>query len=168
MVQLVTLFTINFLYLDIWLWWYIFLTLLGQHSIAFYPFWKAQLHISAPCWVHSQSIGFFIRASSNSFPKNPTVRAYLLLLNVCENVCVAHAGMWFLNLSCAVGRVRVSVQQCACVSFSPWPVASGLFHSLPCHNKHSVVVFHHTCTHSQHTHLHTKLQLTHSDIYSPH
>lgn len=49
-----------------------------------------------------------------------------------------------------------SVQRCEFVpvqclrydSSSLWAVASGLFHSLPCHNKHSVAVFHPTCAHS--------------------
>lgn len=155
-VRLATQFTINFLYLDIWLWRYISPTLLGQLSISFIPSGELNNIFQSHVGFGARVLAFSLEKAP-TLPKNPSVHAYLSLLCVCKCVCVVQAGMWFKSVMCCR---CVSVQQYACVSFSPWPVASGPSHLLPCHNRHSAAVFHLKCTHSQHTH-------THIDFYTP-
>ena len=125
-------------------------TFLGQLSIPFIP--SGELNN-----IFQSHVGLGARVLVFSLEKGPTLflKIPLFMLIYCcyvwENVCAPQAGMWFKSVMCC-RYVSVSA---ASVSFSPWPVASGLSHSLPCHNKHSAAVFHLTCTHSTaHTHMH--------------
>lgn len=101
MVRLATQFTINFLYLDVWLrryilppFWVDFPSLLSllessvtyfSPTLGFFFFW-------------SQSIGFLIRESASPVPKNPSVRAYLLPL--CVRKCAAQVGKRVESVMC--------------------------------------------------------------------
>ena len=181
MVRLATQFTINFLYLDVWLRRYILP-----------PFWvdfpSLLSLLESSVTYFSPTLGFFffgarvlafsLEKAPAPFLKTPPF-ALIYCRSVWENVRLKWASA--SNPSCAAGmRLCVSAAACMCSFFSPRPVASGLSHSLPCHNKHSAAVFHLASAHAANTHTHThththslyaqrtKVRLAHSDFSSPH
>lgn len=101
--------------------------------------------VQVPHWVQSQRIGFLLIKHSNFVP----LSVLLDILNGWENTCGSIRTV--IQVCHVLWCKCVLVLHCECVSFFPWPVASGLSHSLPCHNKHSTAVFHLTCTKPIHT-----------------
>lgn len=126
MVRLATQFTINFLYLDAWLWRYILLTLLGELSVSFIPSGKLNNIFQSHVGYGARVLAFSLVKAPAPFLKNPPVHAYLLLL--CVRKCVWFKRACDSNLSCAIGmRVCVSAAVCMCFFLSMtscfWPVS---------------------------------------------